>query len=63
MMGVVFFPLVDRGIFAIRYGLGLAPAVLVLVMMLSYSVTMSLVYHLLDENPGPTRYRPVGKSP
>jgi hypothetical protein len=32
-------------------------------MMLSYSVTMSLVYHLLDENPGPTRYRPVGKSP
>jgi hypothetical protein len=49
VMGLVFFPLVDRGIFAVRFGLGMAPAVLMLVMMLSYSVTMSLVYHLLNE--------------
>jgi hypothetical protein len=49
VMGLVFFPLVDRGIFAVRFGLGMAPAILMLVMMLSYSVTMSLVYHLLNE--------------
>jgi hypothetical protein len=48
VMGLVFFPLVDRGIFAIKLGLGLAPAILMLPMMLTYSVTMSLVYHLLN---------------
>jgi hypothetical protein len=47
-MGLVFFPLVDRGIFAVRLGLGIAPAILLLVMLLAYSVTMSLVYHLLN---------------
>lgn len=47
-MGLVFFPLVDRGIFAVRLGLGIAPAILLLVMLLTYSVTMSLVYHLLN---------------
>lgn len=47
-MGFVFFPLVDRGIFAVRLGLGIAPAILLLVMLLAYSVTMSLVYHLLN---------------
>ena len=48
VMGLVFFPLVDRGIFAVRLGLGIAPAILLLVMLLTYSVTMSLVYHLLN---------------
>ena len=47
-MGFVFFPLVDRGVFAVRLGLGIAPAILLLVMLLAYSVTMSLVYHLLE---------------
>lgn len=48
MMGLLFFPLVDRGIFAAKLGLGLAPAVLMLGALLAYSVTMSLVYNFLD---------------
>ena len=48
VMGFVFFPLVDRGIFAVGLGLGIAPAILLFVMLLTYSVTMSLVYHLLN---------------
>lgn len=52
-MGFVFFPLVDRGIFAARLGLGIAPAMLLLVMLLAYSVTMSVVYDLLNSRPDP----------
>ena len=48
VMGFVFFPLVDRGIFAVGLGLGIAPAILLLVMLLTYSVTMSFVYHFLN---------------
>jgi hypothetical protein len=48
VMGLVFFPFVDRGMFAIGLGLGIAPAILLLVMLLTYSVTMSFVYHLLN---------------
>ncbi len=48
VMGLLFFPLVDRGIFAAKLGLGLAPAVLMLGALLAYSVTMSLVYEFLD---------------
>jgi Family of unknown function (DUF6789) len=48
VMGLVFFPLVDRGIFAVKLGLGIAPAILMLVALLTYSVTMSLVYHFLN---------------
>ena len=51
IMGFVFFPLVDRGVFAIKLGLGIAPAILMLAMLLTYSVTMSLVYHLLNKLP------------
>jgi len=47
-MGLVFFPLVGRGIFAIRLGLGVAPAILLLVMLAAYSVTMSFVYTFLN---------------
>lgn len=52
VMGLLFFPLVDRGIFASKLGLGAAPAILMLVALLSYSVTMSLVYHRLSEHSG-----------
>ena len=48
VMGLVFFPLMDRGIFAIRLGLGIAPAILMLVMLLTYGVTMSVVFHVLN---------------
>jgi hypothetical protein len=47
-MGLVFFPLVGKGVFAYRLGLGAAPALLMLVMLLAYSVTMSLVYDFLE---------------
>jgi Family of unknown function (DUF6789) len=50
VMGLVFFPLVDRGVFAVRLGLGIAPAILMLVMLLTYSVTMSFVYHFLERH-------------
>lgn len=43
--------MVGRGIFAAKLGLGIAPAVLTLAMMLSYSVTMSLIYHTLNRPP------------
>jgi len=49
LMGFVFFPLVDRGIFAVGLGLGVAPAILLLAMLLTYGVTMSLVYHFLNK--------------
>jgi hypothetical protein len=48
-MGLLFFPLVNRGIFAAKLGLGIAPAMLMLGALLAYSVTMSLVYDLLDK--------------
>jgi hypothetical protein len=48
VMGFVFFPLVGRGIFAIGLGAGIEPAILMLVSLLTYSVTMSLVYHFLN---------------
>ena len=48
VMGFVFFPLVGRGIFAVGLGLGIAPAILLFVMLLTYSVTMSFFYHLLN---------------
>jgi hypothetical protein len=48
VMGFVFFPLVGRGIFAIGLGAGIEPAILMLVSLLTYSVTMSFVYHFLN---------------
>ena len=49
IMGLLFFPLVDRGIFAATLGLGVAPPVLMLWALLAYSVTMSLVYGFLEK--------------
>jgi uncharacterized membrane protein len=47
-MGLIFFPLVGQGVFAERLNLGAAPAALMLIMLLAYSVTMSLVYNVLE---------------
>ncbi len=44
MMDVVFFPMLDLGLFATRLGLGLWPALFSLGMMLAYSVVMGAVY-------------------
>jgi hypothetical protein len=46
-MGLLFFPLLGRGLFAVQYGLGLAPAAFSLVMMLTYSITMGIAYSIL----------------
>ena len=50
VMGFVFFPLVGRGVFAVQLGLGIGPAVLMLLMFLTFSLTMSYVYHLLNRH-------------
>lgn len=48
VMGFIFFPLVGRGIFAVDLGLGVAPAILMLASLLTYSLTMSFVYYFLN---------------
>jgi len=48
LMGFVFFPLVGRGVFAIQLGLGIGPAILLLLMLTAYSITMSCIYALLN---------------
>ncbi|MBI4273572.1 MAG: hypothetical protein HY659_02575 [Rhizobiales bacterium] len=49
-MGLLFFPLLGRGVFATRLGLGLAPAIFSLAMVLAYSITLGIAYSML--NPG-----------
>jgi hypothetical protein len=48
LMGLIFFPLIGLGPFAIRVGLGVAPALLSLAMLLTYSVVLGTVYFALD---------------
>jgi hypothetical protein len=48
LMGLIFFPLIGLGPFAIRAGLGVAPALLSLAMLLTYSVVLGIVYFALD---------------
>jgi len=48
MMGLIFFPLIGLGPFAMDVGLGIAPAVLSLAMLLTYSIVLGTVYFALD---------------
>jgi hypothetical protein len=48
LMGLIFFPLIGLGPFALRVGLGIGPALLSLVMLLSYSIVLGTVYVALD---------------
>ena len=48
MMGLIFFPLIGLGPFAFAVGLGIAPALLSLAMLLTYSVVLGTVYAALD---------------
>ena len=48
-MGVVFFPLIGLGPFAIGLGLGVAPALFSLAMILAYSLVLGTVYAALEK--------------
>jgi hypothetical protein len=48
LMGLIFFPLIGLGPFAFQAGLGVAPALLSLAMLLTYSVVLATVYVTLD---------------
>ena len=47
VMGVLFFPWLGRGLFASQAGLGASPALFSLLMLLTYSVIMGIVYSAL----------------
>jgi hypothetical protein len=47
LMGLVFFPVLGRGVFASQAGLGLQPALFSLMMILTYSVIMGIAYAML----------------
>ena len=49
-MGVLFFPMLGQGLFAIQVGLGLLPALFSLLMLLSYGVIMGIAYSALSRN-------------
>ena len=48
MMGLLFFPFVGLGLFGLNVGVGLAPALFSLAMLLTYSVVMGLVYSAIN---------------
>ncbi len=48
LMGVIFFPLTGLGPFAFKAGLGIAPALLSLGMLLTYSIVLATVYIALE---------------
>jgi hypothetical protein len=54
LMGLIFFPILGRGLFATGLGLGLLPAAFSLVMVLTYSVVMGIAYSLLCPAREPT---------
>jgi hypothetical protein len=47
-MGLIFFPVIGLGPFAIGVGLGIGPAMLSLAMVLTYSIVLGTVYVALD---------------
>ena len=49
-MGLIFFPLIGLGPFALHVGLGIKPALLSLAMLLAYSVAMGTVYGQLTRS-------------
>ena len=47
-MGLIFFPFIGIGAFGMNLGLGIAPALFSLVMLLIYSLVMALAYAAFD---------------
>lgn len=54
IMGLVFFPIIGLGFFALDAGLGISPALFSLMMLLSYSIVMGIVYNALYAKDGKT---------
>lgn len=54
VMGVLFFPMLDRGPFATGAGLGMLPALFSLLMLLTYGMIMGIAYSVLNRT-GVTR--------
>jgi hypothetical protein len=48
MMGLIFFPLLGLGAFALNAGLGISPALFSLAMVQTYSLVMGMVYDALN---------------
>ena len=48
VMGLLFFPLLDKGLFATRAGLGIIPSLFSLIMILTYSITLGVAYSFLN---------------
>jgi hypothetical protein len=48
VMGLLFFPALGRGLFAIEAGLGVMPAFFSLLMVLTYSIIMGIAYSALS---------------
>ncbi len=47
-MGIIFFPMLGKGLFASQAGLGLAPTLFTLLMVLTYSVTLGIAYAVFN---------------
>jgi uncharacterized protein DUF6789 len=50
-MGLIFFPIIGKGWFAAQTGLGFAPTVFTLLMVLTYSVTLGVAYSFFTSQP------------
>lgn len=51
-MGMIFFPMLGRGLFATQAGLGVLPALFSLAMVLSYGMVMGIAYSVLHRERG-----------
>lgn len=49
LMGLIFFPLLGLGVFALNAGLGISPALFSLAMVQTYSLVMGMVYDALEK--------------
>jgi uncharacterized protein DUF6789 len=49
LMGVLFFPTLGQGLFALQAGPGMLPALFSLLMLLTYSMIMGIAYSALNQ--------------